>query len=123
MGSNSIKDCALNISSTKDVTVSLICNGNEIKDYVLNNITGAESQCDLINKNTLTFLPYYVKTFKTNAKIYKHINRIDVFTLNNEPINVFVNKDEQLVDTYLWNLQDSTSRDDTFSRHYGIVTL
>lgn len=122
MESNSIEDCALNISSTRDITVSLICNGNEIKDYVINNITGAESQCDLINKNTLTFLPYYVTTFKTKSKIYKH-NIVDVLLLNNEPIKVFINEDEQLVDEYLWRLQDTTSREDTFSRHYDIVTL
>lgn len=120
-----ITDCenALNISLIEDVIVSLICNGNEIKDCFLNDITGAESQCDLINKYSSTFLPHYVKTFKTRSKLHKCNNKLDIITLNNEPIATFINENEKIVDEYLWELQDNTSMDDTFKRSYDIIRL
>lgn len=105
-----------------EITVSLITNGNKVKDYVLNNPIGADSQCDLINKDNKTYLPYYTKTLVTVGHIYKD-NVIDVILLNNEPVQVFVNaKDEVVTDRFI-EYQNTTSLDDTFARHYTLVNL
>lgn len=106
----------------QEITISIITNGNEIRDYVLNNITGAESQCDLLNKDNKTYLPYHVKTLVTVGHIYKE-NVIDVILLNNEPILVMINQPECEVSKTLLEYQNTTSSDDTFARTYTKETL
>lgn len=120
---NSTITNSINTSPMSEITVSLITNGNGIiKDYVLNNVCGANIQCDFMNKDVDTLLPLYVKTISTIGHIYKE-NVIDVIMRNNEPVEVFVNRDDNTVATTLLKYQDFASSFDNFKKNYTLATL